>query len=197
MRQRGFWMDFPVLYHNKMWVWKKKNDFLFTFLCLGRMKEQRKSQSLLMIFFPTMDADRPKKFGCQSLFTLFLIKQFPFQLLGTCEKLEVIFHTAVATKKLTMINWIEVLEKILLLNLNRIFSWVLFHYRVRLWWSVISVNISRTAFYGFLIRDSFFALKNTGPLFATPKSHLQVCNLIVNFLLLILVNERLCKVQID
>ena len=58
-------------------------------------------------------------------------------------------HCSSNKKKLTMINWIEVLEKILLLNLNRIFSWVLFHYRVRLWWSVISVNISRTAFLWF------------------------------------------------
>ena len=143
-----------------------------------------------------MQIDR-KKFGCQSLFTLFLIKQFPFQLLGTCEKLEVIFHTAVATKKkLTMINWIEVLEKILLLNLNRI---LVEYYSITGcgYGEASSVLILALLFYGFLIRDSFFALKNTCPLFATPKSHLQVCNLIVNFLLLILVNERLCKVQID
>ena len=48
------------------------------------------------------EMQEPKKFGCQSLFTLFLIKQFPFQLLHrTCEKLEVIFHTVIFTEKKT------------------------------------------------------------------------------------------------
>ena len=148
MRQRGYEWIFRYFTTTKCGF--EKNDFLFTFFVFGKDERTEKKSISPNDFFPTMDADRPKKFGCQSLFTLFLIKQFPFQLLGTCEKLEVIFHSAVATtKKLTMINWIEVLEKILLLNLNRIFSWVLFHYRVRLWWSVISVNISRTAFLWF------------------------------------------------
>ena len=59
-----------------------------------------------------------------------------------------------------MINWIEVLEKILLLNLNRI---LVEYYSITGcgYGEASSVLILALLFYGFLIRDSFFALKNT------------------------------------